>query len=82
MTTTSTDTLTAAAQRHLWMHFTQMAADGDVQWLGVGGKFWLGIGAIAIGIPIMIIWNLVNRSYFKGGTMVSSDELVAEAEAA
>jgi amino acid transporter len=56
--------------------WTPSADDGDVQWLGVGGKFWLGIGAMAIGIPLMIAWNLVNRAYFKGRTMASADELV------
>src|SRR5207247_5735447 len=29
MTTTAPDTLTASAQRYLWMHFTPMNADSD-----------------------------------------------------
>ena len=29
MTTTSSETLTAAAHRHLWMHFTPMSSDPD-----------------------------------------------------
>jgi amino acid transporter len=65
-----------------YQFWTPSVDDGDVQWLGVGGKFWLGIGAMAIGIPLMIIWNVVNRAYFRGGTMVSSDDLVAEADVA
>ncbi|GIH12023.1 APC family permease [Rugosimonospora africana] len=62
-----------------YQFWTPSTDDADVQWLGVGGKFWLGIGAIVIGIPLMIIWNLFNRSYFRGDTMVGSDRLVAEA---
>src|SRR5262245_9350449 len=41
MTTTSTDTLTAAAHRHLWMHFTPMAADGDVPVIVRGEGAWV-----------------------------------------
>jgi amino acid transporter len=50
---------------------------GSSHFFGIGGPFVLGIGAFVVGIPLMIIWNLVNRSYFKGGTMVPADELVA-----
>ncbi len=57
------------------------ADDGDVTFFGVGGKFVLGIGAIALGIPLMIIWNVVDRSYFSGRTMANSDTMVANAEA-
>jgi amino acid transporter len=55
---------------------------GSSHFFGIGGPFVLGIGAIVVGIPLMIIWNLVNKAYFRGGTMVSSDQLVAEAERA
>jgi amino acid transporter len=53
---------------------------GSTSFFGVGGPFVLGIGAIVIGIPIMIVWNIIRPAYFKGGTMSSSQELVAEAE--
>jgi amino acid transporter len=53
---------------------------GSTSFFGIGGPFVLGIGAIVIGIPIMIVWNIIRPAYFKGGTMASSQELVAEAE--
>lgn len=53
---------------------------GNSHFFGIGGPFVLGIGAIVLGVPLMIIWNLVNRSYFNGGTMTSADELVAAGE--
>jgi amino acid transporter len=57
-------------------------SDGDVQWLGVGGKFWLGVGAMALGIPLMIWWNLHKdgRVYFSGRTMASAGTMVEQAE--
>ena len=61
--------------------WTPSADDGDVTIWGVGGKFVLGVGAIVVGIPLMILWNLRDRSYFKGKTMSSSDEVIAEAKA-
>jgi amino acid transporter len=61
-----------------YQFWTPSADDGDVQWLGIGGKFWLGVGAIALGIPLMLVWNLVNRTYFRGGTMTPAEDLVAE----
>jgi amino acid transporter len=47
---------------------------------GVGGEFVLGIGAVVIGIPLMIWWNLTRsgRQYFSGRTMDSIDKVVAE----
>lgn len=62
--------------------WTPSADDGDVTIWGIGGKFVLGVGAMALGIPLMIWWNLRprGREYFSGTTMASSDELVAEAE--
>ncbi len=50
---------------------------------GIGGQFVLGIGAIVIGIPLMIWWNLTRsgREYFSGRTMESNAQLLAEADA-
>jgi amino acid transporter len=60
------------------------SADADVTIWGVGGKFFLGVGAIVLGIPLMIWWNLrrPGREYFSGRTMASADQIVAEAEPA
>jgi amino acid transporter len=62
--------------------WTPSAEDEDITLWGIGGKFVLGVGSILIGIPLMIIWNLVNKSYFSGKTMASSEEVIAEAKAA
>jgi hypothetical protein len=53
---------------------------GSSHFFGIGGPFVLGIGAMVIGIPIMIIWNVVRRAYFTGKTMAGADELVATGE--
>jgi amino acid transporter len=51
---------------------------------GIGGQFVLGIGAIVIGIPLMIWWNLTHdgRAYFSGRTMESNEQLLAESRQA
>jgi amino acid transporter len=64
--------------------WTPSVDDGDVAWFGVGGKFWLGIGAMVLGIPLMIWWNLRKdgRTYFSGRTMASATTMVEQAEVA
>jgi amino acid transporter len=64
--------------------WTPSVDDGYVQWLGVGGKFWLGVGAMVLGIPLMIWWNLHKdgRQYFSGRTMASAATMVEQAEVA
>ena len=56
-------------------------AEGGVTIWGVSGKFILGVGSIALGIPLMIWWNLrrPGREYFSGRTMASADEVVLDA---
>jgi len=58
------------------------ADDSDVIIWGMGGKFVLGIGVILLGVPLMILWNLIDRSYFSGRTMADSDAMVAGARLA
>jgi amino acid transporter len=53
---------------------------GSSHFFGIGGPFVLGVGAIVVGVPIMIIWNVVRRAYFSGRTMANADELVATGE--
>jgi amino acid transporter len=55
---------------------------GSSHFFGVGGPFVLGIGAIVVGVPLMIIWNVVRRAYFTGTTMASADAMVATEESA
>ncbi len=63
--------------------WTPSADDGDVTIFGIGGKFVLGVGSMALGVPLMIWWNARprGRAYFSGGTMASADQVVAEADA-
>ena len=44
-------------------------ASGDTTLLGVGGAFLYGIGSILLGVLLMVIYNLVNPAYFRGGTV-------------
>ncbi|HKS99404.1 MAG TPA: APC family permease [Rugosimonospora sp.] len=55
---------------------------GSTSFFGVGGPFVLGIGAIVVGVVLMIIWNLVSSDYFKGRTLQNSDALLAAERAA
>jgi hypothetical protein len=56
---------------------------GGVTIWGVGGTFILGIGAVALGIPLMIAWNLTSdgRAYFAGSTMATVGSLLAASDA-
>ena len=51
---------------------------GGVTIWGVGGTFVLGVGAMALGIPLMLIWNATRdgRAYFGGQTMASAADVV------
>jgi amino acid transporter len=53
---------------------------GSSHFFGIGGPFVLGIGAIVVGVPLMIIWNLVRRGYFTGRTMATADQLMETEE--
>ncbi|HEY2792366.1 MAG TPA: APC family permease [Micromonosporaceae bacterium] len=74
--------LLAAGVYSAYQFWTPSSDDGDVTIWGIGGKFILGVGAMALGIPLMIWWNLRRdgREYFSGRTMAPARELVAEAE--
>ncbi|HEY1488689.1 MAG TPA: APC family permease [Micromonosporaceae bacterium] len=76
--------LLAAGVYSAYQFWTPSADDGDVTIWGIGGKFVLGVGAIVLGIPLMIWWNFRRdgREYFSGATMAPASELVAEGEAA
>ncbi|HEU5475537.1 MAG TPA: APC family permease [Actinophytocola sp.] len=42
---------------------------GDTTLFGVGGAFLYGIGSILLGVVLMIVYQLVSPSYFRGDTM-------------
>jgi amino acid transporter len=50
---------------------------GDTVYFNVGGVFVLGIGSMALGVVLMIIYNIVAPAYFRGKTL-RSDEVVTE----
>ncbi|MGE5829572.1 MAG: APC family permease [Micromonosporaceae bacterium] len=50
---------------------------GDTVLFHTGGVFVLGVGSVAIGVVLMIIWNLVAPAYFRGGTL-RADAVVGE----
>ncbi|HEY6399447.1 MAG TPA: APC family permease, partial [Solirubrobacteraceae bacterium] len=35
---------------------------------GIGGVFVIGVGAVLIGVVLMVLWNLRSRSFFRGET--------------
>ena len=71
--------LLAAGVYSAYQFWTPSADDADVIIWGIGGKFILGVGAMALGIPLMIWWNFrkSGREYFSGRTMAGPAELVA-----
>jgi len=36
---------------------------------GVGGVFILGVGSLALGALLMVVWNAINPEYFSGATL-------------
>ncbi len=55
--------------------FVQSAVDmwapdyGYTTLFGIGGTFVMGIGALLVGVVLMIIWNLIAPAYFRGETL-------------
>jgi hypothetical protein len=45
---------------------------------GVGGVFIIGIGALLLGVVLMVVWNMVAPAFFRGETLSkrTSSELV------
>ncbi len=39
--------------------------------LGIGGVFVIGVGAVLIGVVLMVTWNLRSRSFFRGETFTA-----------
>jgi hypothetical protein len=44
-------------------------AFGSTTYFNVGGVFVLGVGSMALGVVLMIIWNIVAPKYFGGSTL-------------
>jgi amino acid transporter len=51
--------------------------NSDTTLLGVGGAFVLGVGSMLIGVVIMIVHNIMQPAFYRGGTM-RSDVVVTE----
>jgi hypothetical protein len=51
--------------------------DSETKIFGLGGAFVLGIGSVALGIVLMIVYNLVAPAYFRGETL-RDDQVVTE----
>jgi UDP-N-acetylmuramyl pentapeptide phosphotransferase/UDP-N-acetylglucosamine-1-phosphate transferase len=43
---------------------------GETVFLGVGGVFVIGIGALVLGVVLMAAWAAVAPAFFRGETMV------------
>ena len=39
----------------------------------IGGVFVIGIGSLLVGVVLMVIWNFINPSYFRGETLPKAD---------
>jgi hypothetical protein len=63
----------------------QLYADkdyGETTLLGIGAVFVLGIGALLLGVVLMVIWNAISPAYFNGETLPKgSHDLVLAGEA-
>ena len=56
---------------------------GDTVLFNVGGVFVLGVGSVAIGIVLMIVWNIVAPAFFRGRTLAgvgATDDATAARE--
>jgi len=46
--------------------------------MGIAGAFVLGIGSLVLGIVVMVIYNIMRPSYFKGEVVPGSDVEIHE----
>ncbi|MCW2677352.1 MAG: putative amino acid permease, partial [Modestobacter sp.] len=44
-------------------------AYGSTVLFGVGGVFVVGVGALLLGVALMLAWNAVAPAYFRGETL-------------
>jgi amino acid transporter len=54
---------------------------GTTTYFNLGGVFVLGVGSMALGVALMIIWNIVAPKYFGGSTLREDDGQPATAGA-
>ena len=47
---------------------------GSTTYFNVGGVFVLGVGSMALGVVLMIIWNIVSPKFFGGSTLRDDPE--------
>jgi amino acid transporter len=50
---------------------------GTTTYFNLGGVFVLGVGSMALGVVLMIIWNVVAPKYFGGSTLREDDGVPA-----
>ncbi len=43
---------------------------GETVFFGVGGVFVVGVGALLLGVVLMLVWNAVAPAFFRGETML------------
>jgi amino acid transporter len=56
---------------------------GETVFFGVGGVFVVGIGALLLGVVLMVAWNAVAPAFFRNETMLpGAGDLLAEPERA
>jgi hypothetical protein len=42
---------------------------GYTTYFNVGGVFVLGVGSMALGVVLMILWNIISPKFFGGSTL-------------
>lgn len=58
-------------------------AYGETVFFGVGGVFVVGVGALLLGVVLMVAWNAVAPAFFRGETMLpGAGDLLAEPDRA
>jgi amino acid transporter len=53
---------------------------GSTTLFGIGGVFVIGIGALLLGVVLMIVWNIIAPAFFRGETLpkMHSGDLIME----
>ena len=55
-------------------------SEGGTSFLGIGIVFWYGVGALAVGIPVMFLWRWKAPAFFQGITLNRDTPILAPEE--